>query len=503
MGHKTALVVDDSKLARITLKKKLEQRQLEVVMVESGTAALAELDKQAFDLVFMDHLMPEMDGFETTQNIKANANTAHIPVVMCSGKDEPDFAEQAAAIGASGVLSKPPENSALDKLLGELSPNTDSVDSLLSGTAAKPSAPKPAAAEVAPAVEVAPAPAAVAQDDKLAQVVAELKAQMASLASQVEAAGAPSAPESDLEPQLTALKGQLEALAQEQQQQQAQQQEQYSSLSSQLAEQAPSGAEVDTEALEQSLKAAVTADLSAEQANLKQDLESSWSEKLATELAPLQALNAQLDELKQELAQQAEATTGQAGQDLGSAEAMVSEIQQALQPVIADMLDQRLATETGQLKQQVEDQVGLQLSYRLEQLKAEQIDGESLKAEFKQLLDERVDQLSGDLRQSLSQELQPSAGANSDVTRELKDLREESIQAVRQAAEQALHKLAPAAESDAGEAANISSSEIITELNQQLEQQKRDMEAKTSGLKFALFCSMALAIAGVAGHWFL
>lgn len=499
MGHKTALVVDDSKLARITLKKKLEQRQLEVVMVESGTAALAELDKQAFDLVFMDHLMPEMDGFETTQNIKANANTAHIPVVMCSGKDEADFAEQAVAIGASGVLSKPPENSALDKLLSELSPNTDSVDSLLSGTAAKPSAPKPAAAEVAPVVEAAPAPAA-AQDDKLDQVVAELKAQMASLASQVEAVAAPSAPESDIEPQLEALKGQLEALAQEQQQQQ----EQYSSLNKQFAEQTPSGAsEVDAEALEQSLKAAVAADLSAEQANLKQDLESSWSEKLTAELAPLQALNSQLDELKQELAQQAEAATQQSGQDLGSAEAMVGEIQQALQPVIADMLDQRLATETGQLKQQVEDQVGLQLSYRLEQLKAEQIDGESLKAEFKQLLDERVEQATGDLRQSLSQELQPASGENSDVARELKDLREESIQAVRQAAEQALHKLAPAADSNSAETANISSSEIITELNQQLEQQKRDMEAKTSGLKFALFCSMALAIAGVAGHWFL
>lgn len=478
MGHKTALVVDDSKLARITLKKKLEQRQLNVVMVESGAAALEQLAQQSFDLVFMDHLMPDMDGFETTQAIKANEATAHIPVVMCSGKDEADFADQAGAIGASGVLSKPPENSALDKVLAQFSPNTDSVDSLLSGSSSAASAPKTEAQAPKAAVKepVAAKPVAAPVDNEMSQALSDLSAQVATLGAQLESQ------QNLIASSEQSLQQQVLSLTQEQQAQTA-------SLASQIEQQGS----VAPQALEASLKEGITAQQHELNSGLKSELEAGFASRIEQDLAPLLGLSEQVEQLKQELAQQSNG-------ELGSAEAMVGEIQQALQPVLADMLDQRMATETGQLKQQIEDQVGLQLSYRLEQLKAEQLDAEALKTELQQLLDERLSQSNQELRQSLTQELQPLEGGSQDVTSELKDLREESIQAVRQAAEQALHKLAPV-ETEAEQ--NLSGADIITELNQQLEQQKRDMETKTGGLKFALFCSTVLAIAGVAGHWLL
>lgn len=128
MTYQTALIVDDSKLARITLKKKLEQRGLSVEMAESGVLALELLTNQSVDIVFMDHLMPELDGFETTKKIKANSNTAHIPVIMCTGKEYEGYLEEARSIGATNILPKPPENDALDLILASSPADAPAAD---------------------------------------------------------------------------------------------------------------------------------------------------------------------------------------------------------------------------------------------------------------------------------------------------------------------------------------------------------------------------------------
>jgi CheY-like chemotaxis protein len=117
MSVKKALVVDDSKLARITLKKKLELRAVDVDMVESATEALSYLQSHQPDIIFMDHLMPEIDGFEATKRIKANPATRHIPVIMCTGKEHEGYLQEATAIGAANILSKPPETDALNAIL--------------------------------------------------------------------------------------------------------------------------------------------------------------------------------------------------------------------------------------------------------------------------------------------------------------------------------------------------------------------------------------------------
>ncbi|MBK8973079.1 MAG: response regulator [Hahellaceae bacterium] len=118
MALKTALVVDDSKLARITLQRLLEKHELTVHCAESGIQALDLLKDLSPDIIFMDHLMPELDGFETTQKIKGDPRLRHIPVIMCSGKEGVDnYEEQAVAIGASGILSKPPQPEKLQEVM--------------------------------------------------------------------------------------------------------------------------------------------------------------------------------------------------------------------------------------------------------------------------------------------------------------------------------------------------------------------------------------------------
>lgn len=120
MSYNTALIVDDSKLARIALKKKLEKRGLQIVMAEGAKEALGVLQNTDVDIVFMDHLMPEVDGFEATQQIKSNEATAHVPVIMCSGKEKPGYLEEARAIGASNVLPKPAESEAIEAVFAQL-----------------------------------------------------------------------------------------------------------------------------------------------------------------------------------------------------------------------------------------------------------------------------------------------------------------------------------------------------------------------------------------------
>ncbi len=123
MAFNTALVVDDSKLARITLRKLLKKKNInEVTMVGSAQEAFEILETSLPDIIFMDHMMPDMDGFEATKIIKANPHTSHIPIIMCTGKEDANYLDLALAAGASGMLSKPPISSDLHKVLDATPP---------------------------------------------------------------------------------------------------------------------------------------------------------------------------------------------------------------------------------------------------------------------------------------------------------------------------------------------------------------------------------------------
>lgn len=118
MSIKHALVVDDSKSARLSLKKMLEVHHLVVELAESGEEALEFLQQRSVDVIFMDHTMPGMDGLEAVAAIKRNPQTAMIPVMMYTTKEGEVYVGQARALGAIGVLPKEvPPQALFDMLL--------------------------------------------------------------------------------------------------------------------------------------------------------------------------------------------------------------------------------------------------------------------------------------------------------------------------------------------------------------------------------------------------
>jgi CheY-like chemotaxis protein len=103
---KTALVVDDSIVARHVLTKLLAEHGVSAESAESAELALEYLKHRRPDVVFMDHMMPGMDGFQALEAIKANPATATIPVMMYTSQEGELYVGQARALGAFGVLPK-------------------------------------------------------------------------------------------------------------------------------------------------------------------------------------------------------------------------------------------------------------------------------------------------------------------------------------------------------------------------------------------------------------
>jgi CheY-like chemotaxis protein len=115
-----ALVVDDSKSARAFLTRILERYELAVDGVESAEQAIEYLTVQRPDVIFMDHLMPGMDGFQAVQSIKNNPRTATIPIMMYTSQEGELYLGQARALGAVGVLPKQIKHADVSKVLEQL-----------------------------------------------------------------------------------------------------------------------------------------------------------------------------------------------------------------------------------------------------------------------------------------------------------------------------------------------------------------------------------------------
>jgi len=106
MAIKKALIVDDSKSARLVLERMLKEFALNVDSVESAIDALKYLEDQQPDVIFMDHMMPGMDGFEAIKHIKINPDTALIPIMMYTSRSGDVYLSQARELGAVGIIPK-------------------------------------------------------------------------------------------------------------------------------------------------------------------------------------------------------------------------------------------------------------------------------------------------------------------------------------------------------------------------------------------------------------
>jgi CheY-like chemotaxis protein len=120
MAAKRALIVDDSKSARLFLARALEKYDIDVDSAESAEAAIDYLSSNRPDVIFMDHLMPGMDGLQAVQAIKNDPSTATIPIMMYTSQEGELYLGQARALGAVGVLPKQIKPTDVSKVLYQL-----------------------------------------------------------------------------------------------------------------------------------------------------------------------------------------------------------------------------------------------------------------------------------------------------------------------------------------------------------------------------------------------
>ncbi|MDH6294778.1 response regulator receiver modulated diguanylate cyclase [Agrobacterium fabrum] len=101
------LVVDDIPANVKLLEARLVAEYFDVVTAEDGFKALAICDEEQVDIILLDIMMPGIDGFEVCERLKANPNTAHIPVVMVTALDQPSDRVRGLKAGADDFLTKP------------------------------------------------------------------------------------------------------------------------------------------------------------------------------------------------------------------------------------------------------------------------------------------------------------------------------------------------------------------------------------------------------------
>jgi class 3 adenylate cyclase len=102
------VVVDDVDDNRFTLVRRLKRSGYENVEVATnGREALSVMEAKPIDLVLLDIMMPEMDGYQTLEHIKTDMRLRHTPVIMISAVDEIDSVVRCIELGAEDYLPKP------------------------------------------------------------------------------------------------------------------------------------------------------------------------------------------------------------------------------------------------------------------------------------------------------------------------------------------------------------------------------------------------------------
>jgi class 3 adenylate cyclase len=106
-GAGTLLIADDNRVNRLLLARGLEHEGHTVVFAEHGLQALEALRRQPFDLILLDVLMPELDGYEVLAKLKDDPHLREIPVIVTSALDEIDSVVRCLEMGAEDYLTKP------------------------------------------------------------------------------------------------------------------------------------------------------------------------------------------------------------------------------------------------------------------------------------------------------------------------------------------------------------------------------------------------------------
>ena len=111
------MVIDDSKTIRRTAETLLQKAGCEVITATDGFDALAKIADTNPDIIFVDIMMPRLDGYQTCALIKNNSNFKSIPVIMLSSKDGLFDKAKGRIVGSDQYVTKPFSK---DELLGAI-----------------------------------------------------------------------------------------------------------------------------------------------------------------------------------------------------------------------------------------------------------------------------------------------------------------------------------------------------------------------------------------------
>jgi len=104
---KRILIVDDDELVLMALNELLRPEGYEIHAVSGGAEALQKLDQDGYDLLMLDVIMPEMDGFELCKKIRTKDNYRETPIIFLTAKSREEDRAMGLEAGANLFLSKP------------------------------------------------------------------------------------------------------------------------------------------------------------------------------------------------------------------------------------------------------------------------------------------------------------------------------------------------------------------------------------------------------------
>jgi CheY-like chemotaxis protein len=117
------LIVDDNEINRDMLARRLHRRDFNLSMAANGREALAMIQANLYDLILLDIMMPEIDGYAVLKYLKKDSRLRDIPVIMISAIEEMDSVMKCMEIGADDYLTKPFDPEMLKAAVNRCLPN--------------------------------------------------------------------------------------------------------------------------------------------------------------------------------------------------------------------------------------------------------------------------------------------------------------------------------------------------------------------------------------------
>ncbi|HNV09419.1 MAG: response regulator [Dokdonella sp.] len=118
------LIVDDSPSQLIGLKRIAEKLGHEVITAEDGSAGVEVAKRELPDLILMDVVMPNLNGFQATRTLAKDPKTSHIPIILVTTKDQETDRVWGMRQGAKTYVTKPVDEDELVKAINEYMPRS-------------------------------------------------------------------------------------------------------------------------------------------------------------------------------------------------------------------------------------------------------------------------------------------------------------------------------------------------------------------------------------------